>query len=78
MNRDQPPCNSCSKHDCRACVWTSPLDASYRNFVRSHSLLSVIALDVRKHGPMPGERSWLVIALSRLIAFFRNTSPRAR
>jgi hypothetical protein len=78
MNRDQPPCNSCSKHDCRACVWTSPLDASYRNFVRSHSLLSVIALDVRNHGQTPGEPSWLAIAGKRLIGFFKDASPRAR
>jgi hypothetical protein len=74
MNRDQPPCNACVKHDCRACVWTSPLDASYRNFIQSHSLLSVVALDVRNDDPAPSEPSWLAIAGKRLIHFFKASS----
>jgi hypothetical protein len=78
MNRNQPPCNTCSKHDCRACAWTSPLDASYRNFIQAHSLLSVIALNVRSQEEMPSEPSWLVIVGKRLLAFFKDASPRAR
>ncbi|SAK56544.1 hypothetical protein AWB78_01585 [Caballeronia calidae] len=78
MNRDQPPCNTCVKHDCRTCAWTSPLDASYRTLIRSHSLLSLVALAVNRTEPAPAEPSWLCIAGKRIVKFFSDMSPRAR
>jgi hypothetical protein len=66
VNRNQPPCNTCSKHDCRSCAWTSPLDASYRKLVESHSLLSIVTLSVRPADRMPHEPSWLGIAFKYL------------
>ncbi|SAK74968.1 hypothetical protein [Caballeronia ptereochthonis] len=78
MNRDQPPCNTCPKHDCRSCAWTSPLDASYRALIRSHSLLSLVALTVKNHENAPAEPSWLGIAIKRIIKFFADIGPRAR
>jgi hypothetical protein len=78
MNRNQPPCNACTKHECRTCAWTSPLDASYRNFIQSHSMLSLVALDVRNHEQMPSEPSWLTLAGRAIVRFFRDASPRAR
>ncbi|SAL23931.1 hypothetical protein AWB71_01299 [Caballeronia peredens] len=78
MKRDQPPCNTCSKHDCRSCAWTSPLDASYRTLIRSHSMLSLVALTVRTSEPAPAERSWLGIAGQRIARFISAMAPRAR
>jgi hypothetical protein len=78
MNRDQPPCNTCSKHDCRTCAWTSPLDASYRTLVRSRSMLSLVALSVNNHEAGPAEPSWLGIAGKRILRFFSELVPRAR
>ena len=78
MNRDQPPCNTCSKDDCRSCAWTSPLDASYRALLRSRSMLSLVALIVKEQQNTPAEPSWLGIAVKRLIRFFADMRPRAR
>ncbi|AQH01357.1 hypothetical protein A9R05_21220 [Burkholderia sp. KK1] len=78
MNRDQPPCNTCAKHDCRTCAWTSPLDASYRTLIRSHSMLSLLALQVNSDEPAPAEPSWLGITGKRILRFFTGMSPRAR
>lgn len=78
MNRDQPPCNTCSKHDCRSCAWTSPLDASYRALIHSHSMLSLVALTVKDQQNAPSEPSWFVIAVKRVIRFFAEMRPRAR
>lgn len=78
MNRDQPPCNTCSKHDCRTCAWTSPLDASYRTLLRSHSALSIVALSVTEQQNTPSEPSWLGLAAKRIIKFFSDIGPRAR
>ncbi|SAK54476.1 hypothetical protein AWB76_01994 [Caballeronia temeraria] len=78
MNRDQPPCNMCSKHDCRSCAWTSPLDASYRTLIHSHSLLSIVALSVNDAKSAPAEPSWFTIAGRRIFRFFSELSPRAR
>jgi hypothetical protein len=55
MTTNQPPCNTCSKHDCRSCAWTSPLDASYRSLLHSHSPYSLINSEVRDQGQMPFE-----------------------
>ncbi|WP_321793063.1 hypothetical protein [Caballeronia sp. J97] len=78
MHRDQPPCNMCAKHDCRNCAWTSPLDASYRTLIRSHSMLSLVALSVRNPEPTPAEPSWLALACKRILKFFSDVTPRAR
>ena len=78
MHRDQPPCNTCAKHECSACVWTSPLDASYRSLVHSPSMLSLVALTVKGHETAPAEPSWLGIAAKSLIRFFAGMKPRAR
>ncbi|SAK98100.1 hypothetical protein AWB77_05814 [Caballeronia fortuita] len=78
MNRDQPPCNMCAKHDCRACAWTSPLDASYRALLRSHSMLSLVALSVQNPEPAPAEPSWLAVAGKRIVNFFSELTLRAR
>jgi hypothetical protein len=78
MHRDHPPCNTCTKHDCRNCAWTSPLDASYRSFFQPHSILSILATDVRSHDPMPAEPSWLGLAARRVMRFFKSCTPRAR
>ena len=78
MNRDQPPCNTCTKHDCRTCAWTSPLDASYRTLLRSHSTLSIVALSVREQQNTPSEPSWLGLAVKRIVKFFSDIGPRAR
>ncbi|EKS66918.1 MULTISPECIES: hypothetical protein [Caballeronia] len=78
MNRDQPPCNMCAKHDCRSCAWTSPLDASYRTLIQSHSMLSLVALSVKSAETAPAEPSWLGIACKRILKFFSQMSPLAR
>ncbi|SAL13789.1 hypothetical protein AWB74_00323 [Caballeronia arvi] len=78
MNRDQPPCNTCTKHDCRTCAWTSPLDASYRTLIRSHSMMSLVALSVNSNEAAPAEPSWLGIACKRMLKFFSELNPRAR
>jgi hypothetical protein len=78
MTRNQPPCNTCPKHDCRTCAWTSPLDASYRTLIHSHSMLSLVALSVKNTEPAPAEASWLAIAGKRILRFFSELSPRAR
>lgn len=77
MHRDQPPCNTCTKHECRNCIWTSPLDASYHNLLRSTSLISILALAAGQRTPTPSEPSWLSIAAKRLVDFFKDNSPRA-
>ena len=78
MHRDQPPCNTCAKHECSACVWTSPLDASYRSLVHSPSMLSLVALNVKNHEAAPSEPSWLGIAAKRVVKFFTGMAPIAR
>jgi hypothetical protein len=78
MNRDQPPCNTCAKHDCRTCAWTSPLDASYRTLIRQHSALSLVALSVNSREPALAEPSWLGIAAKRILRFFSGLNPRTR
>jgi hypothetical protein len=78
MNRDQPPCNICTKHDCRACAWVSPLDASYRKLVQSHSLLSLVAINVRATDAMPDEPSWIAAAGKRLARLLSSGAPRAK
>ncbi|WP_250514803.1 hypothetical protein [Caballeronia sp. INDeC2] len=78
MNRNQPPCNACPKHDCRTCAWTSPLDASYRTLIHSHSMLSLVALAVKDAEPAPAKPSWLGIAGKRILKFFADLSLRAR
>ena len=78
MHRDQPPCNTCSKHDCRTCAWTSPLDASYRTLIRSHSMLSLVALTVNDKDEAPAEKSWFASAAKRILNFFSILGPRAR
>ncbi|SAK54768.1 hypothetical protein AWB80_02021 [Caballeronia pedi] len=78
MNRKQPPCNTCTKHDCRTCAWTSPLDASYRTLIRPHSMLSLVALSVNESEPAPAEASWLAMAGKRIRKFFSDLSLRAR
>lgn len=78
MNRDQPPCNTCSKHDCRTCAWTSPLDASYRTLIHSHSMLSLVALTVKGQEAAPSGPSWLGIAAKRVVKFFADMAPKAR
>ncbi|GJH11496.1 hypothetical protein CBA19CS11_21680 [Caballeronia novacaledonica] len=78
MNRNQPPCNACPKHDCRDCEWTSPLDASYRTLIHSHSMLSIVALSVKDAERVLAEPSWLGIACKRILKFFSELSLRAR
>ncbi|SPB12922.1 hypothetical protein NOV72_00226 [Caballeronia novacaledonica] len=78
MNRNQPPCNACPKHDCRTCAWTSPLDASYRTLIHSNSILSFVALSVKDTGTAPAEPSWLGIVGKRILKFFSDPSLRAR
>jgi hypothetical protein len=78
MNRDHPPCNTCSKHDCRSCAWTSPLDASYQRLLRSTSLITILALNPRDDTPMPSEPSWLGLATKRVLRFFTDRSARSR
>ncbi|WP_244816971.1 hypothetical protein [Caballeronia sp. Lep1P3] len=75
MYRDQPPCNSCAKHDCRACHWTSPLDASYRKFVGATFGVSPLekgARDVEE----AALGSWLRLAARRFIQIFSDSSAR--
>jgi hypothetical protein len=76
VNRDQPPCNTCTKHDCRTCAWISPLDASYRKLISSHSLLSIVALNVRAPEPIPGDPSWLALAGKRLARLLSKRETR--
>ncbi len=53
-------------------------DASYRNFIQAHSMLSLIALDVRNHEQMPDEPSWLALAGKRLITASSENRRRVR
>ena len=78
MNRNQPPCNTCPKHDCRSCAWTSLLDASYRTLIQSHSILSFVALAVKEAQPAPAEPGSLGAAARRVVRFFSELSLRAR
>ncbi|KMZ12666.1 hypothetical protein BHUM_03468 [Candidatus Burkholderia humilis] len=78
MNRDQPPCNTCTKHDCNTCAWISPLDASYRKLIQSHSLLSIVALNVRSPEPMPSEPSSMAAAGKCLVKFLSSGMPRVK
>jgi hypothetical protein len=78
MNRDQPPCNTCAKHDCRNCAWTSPLDASYQRLLRSTSLISILALTPRDTTPMPSEPSWLALAGKGACQLLKDVFARKR
>jgi hypothetical protein len=72
MTRNHPPCNSCANHDCRACAWTSPLDASYRNFVRPNSPTSLITVNVHRNQSTPSEPSWFALVVRYVAKFFSH------
>lgn len=77
MYRDQPPCNTCAKHDCRACAWTSPLDASYSKFIHAHSVLSLLAVAARNLEAADAKPSWFEAAKTRLARIFSDLSARS-
>ncbi|WP_250473601.1 hypothetical protein [Caballeronia sp. GAFFF1] len=78
MYRDQPPCNTCAKHDCRSCAWTSPLDASYRRFIHAHSVLSLLAVAARNLDTPAAKPSWFEGVKARLARIFSDSSARSR
>jgi hypothetical protein len=73
MYRDQPPCNTCAKHDCRSCAWTSPLDASYRRFIPPRSVVS-LAERPACSAENRIEPCWLAAAARRFARLFSDSS----
>ncbi|QSN63628.1 MULTISPECIES: hypothetical protein [unclassified Caballeronia] len=78
MYRDQPPCNTCAKHDCRSCAWTSPLDASYRRFIHAQSVLSLLAVAARNLEAPAAKPSWFAVVKTRLARIFSDSSAHSR
>lgn len=78
MYRDQPPCNTCTKHDCRTCAWTSPLDASYRRFIHAHSILSLLAVTAPTGEEAAVKPSRFELAMKRLAQIVSDSFVRLR